>query len=403
MSFLPERTMLGRLEIIEVYNFYDKPVLFSCKNNSGYIFIAVWVDSSETADIWIYAPVSSSRFQDIRQGLIELRDIFTNSEDFFIYQVETPYDDSLSAVATIVYCNEIPNEYLPYIGQTIHTNDDCEHGAIEQVSKEKRREIVDFILQFPDKEITEAPVGDLGLILYSLQETIYAIGQIKLGKSESHIIQPEVKQKTQVVISGVFSGSFGMRLEGTVYEEDYLKESFLGQCIHEFVGLINLGANAEELRGKLYSLKKKTAFKYIDFLNALTRIGISKLHIDWASPEHKVRTGEIELETVFQVLEIIKNTKLKTETEIDVNVKLTHINYISKITTLQEVGSNKKYKCFIADSAIKDVKTIDNELVYVATIQDYVMLSPVVDKEKHEYELLSLKPQTNSVSGKINN
>ncbi len=45
MSFLPERTILGQLEIIEVYDFYDKPVLFSCKNKSGLIFIVLCVDS----------------------------------------------------------------------------------------------------------------------------------------------------------------------------------------------------------------------------------------------------------------------------------------------------------------------------------------------------------------------
>ncbi len=233
----------------------------------------------------------------------------------------------------------------------------------------------------------------MGLILSSLQETIDAIGQIKLGKSESHIIPPEVKQKTQVVMSGVFSGSFGMRLQGSVYEEDSLGlgESFLGQCLKEFIQLINLGANTEELPAKLNVLKKKTAFKYTEFLTALTRIGISKLHIDWASPGQKVQMGEIEQETVFKVLDVIKNTKLRAETEICVNVKLTQISYSSKTLTLQEVASKKKYKCLITDSAMKDVETISRNRVYVATIQEYVIVSTVLNKEKQEYELLSLK------------
>ncbi len=404
MSFLPERTILGQLEIIEVYDFYDKPVLFSCKNKSGLIFTVLCVDSSDSAEIWLYAPMSSSKFQRVVQAGVELRDVFIDTEDAFVYQVEIPYEDDLNVVVKTVDCNEIPDEYLPALGQVIESQENRDDTNIEKVSTQKRREIIDFVLQFPGKEIAEAPVGDLGLILYTLQETIDAIGQIKLGKSESHIIQPEVKQKTQVVMSGVFSGSFGMRLEGTVYEEDSLGlgESFLGQCLKEFIQLINLGANTEELPAKLNVLKRKTAFKYTEFLKALTRIGISKLHIDWASPGIKVQTGEIELETVFKVLDVIKNTKIRAETEIYVNVKLTQINYSSRTTTLQEVGSRKKYKCFIADSAIKDVETISKTLVYVATIQDYVILSPVVDKEKHEYELLSLKLQTNSENIQIN-
>ncbi|MEH2118964.1 DUF6575 domain-containing protein [Nostoc sp.] len=396
MSFLPERTILGQLEIIEVYDFYDKPVLFSCKNKSGLIFIVLCVDSSEFAEIWLYASMSSSRFQSVVQGGVELRDIFIYTEDAFVYQVEIPYEDDLNAVVKTVDCNEIQDEYLPGLGQRIQSKDNYDDPNIETVSTQRRREILDFVLQFPEKEIAEAPVGDLGLILYSLQETIDAIGQIKQGKSESHIIQQEVKQKTQVVMSGVFSGSFGMRLQGNVYEEDSLGlgESFLGQCLKEFIQLINLGANTEELPPKLNVLKSKTVFKYTELLKALTRIGISKLHIDWASPGKKVQTGEIELETMFKVLDVIKNTKLRAETEIYVNVILTQINYSSRTTTLQEVGSRKKYKCFIADSAIKDVETITKTIVYVATIQDYVILSPVIDKEKHEYELLSLKLQT---------
>jgi hypothetical protein len=400
MSFLPERTILGQIEIIEVYDFYDKPVLFSCKNKSGLIFIVICVDSSDVAEIWLYAPMSSYRFQSVAQGKVELRDIFNNTEDGFVYQVEIPYEEGINVVVKTVNDNEIPDEYLPELGQFIQAANNFNHTNLEMASTQKRREIIDFILQFPEEEITEAPVGDLGLILYSLQETIDAIGQIKLGKSESHIIPPEVKQNTQVVMSGVFSGSFGMRLEGTVYEEDSLGlgESFLGQCLKEFIQLINLGANTEELPAKLNVLKKKAAFKYTEFLTALTRIGISKLHIDWASPGQKVQMGEIEQETVFKVLDVIKNTKLRAETEICVNVKLTQISYTSKTLTLQEVGSKRKYKCLIADSAMKDVETISNNRVYVANIQEYVIVSTALNKEKHEYELLSLKLEAKSES-----
>ncbi|MDB9445207.1 DUF6575 domain-containing protein [Anabaena sp. CS-542/02] len=397
MSFLPERTILGQLEIIEVYDFYDKPVLFSCKNKSGLIFIVVCVDSSDFAEIWLYAPVSSSRFQSVIKGDVELRHIFAQTEDAFVYQVEIPYEDGINVIVKNVECNEIPDDYLPELGQFIQSEFQNSEN-IEVVSRQKRREIIDFVLKFPDKDIQEAPVGDLGLILSSLQETIDAIGQIKSGRSESHIIPFEIKQKTQVVMSSVFSGSFGMRLEGTVYEEDSLGlgESFLGQCFKEFIQLINLGANSEELPAKLNILKKKTAFKYTEFLISLTRIGISKLQINWASPGHKVQVGEIEQETISKVIDVIKNTKLRAETEICVKVKLTQINYNTITTTLQEVGSRKKYKCSIADSAIKDVEFIRKDSVYVATIQEYAIVSTVLNKEKHEYELLSLKLEAES-------
>lgn len=120
MTFLPEGTILGQLEIIEVYDFYDKPVLFSCKNKSGLIFIAIYVDDSDVAEIWLYTPMSSSRFQNLVQG-IELRDVFTNAEDGFVYQVETPFEDGIDVIVKNVDCSEIPDEYLPELGQVINS------------------------------------------------------------------------------------------------------------------------------------------------------------------------------------------------------------------------------------------------------------------------------------------
>jgi hypothetical protein len=105
-------TILGQLEIIEVYDFYDKPVLFSCKNSTGLIFIALYVDSSDFAEVWLYAPVSESRFQSLIKGSIKLKDIFTKAQDGYVYQVEVPYKDCTPIVKT-VECNKIPEDYLP--------------------------------------------------------------------------------------------------------------------------------------------------------------------------------------------------------------------------------------------------------------------------------------------------
>lgn len=240
-----------------------------------------------------------------RKGKIELRDIFINSENAFVYKVVTPYEENLNAEVTTVSCEQIEDDYLPMFGQVIEAGGDFKASNIEQISYNQKREILDFILEFTEKT-AEAPIGELRFILSLLQEIIDAIGQIKLGKTESHIIPHEVTQKTQIFISSVFSGCFGMRLEGTVYEEDFLGESLLEQCISEFIHLINLGVNADQLRAKLFILKKKTAFKYSTFLNALSRVGISKLDIDWASPKTGIKeSGEFIPKMVKRCIDLV--------------------------------------------------------------------------------------------------
>ncbi len=93
MSNLPTTLILGKLEFIEVYDYYDQPCLFSCKNLSGQIFISVWADSTDFVDIWLYAPVSTNRFKDIREGKVDLKDIFSNSEGSFVFEVSIPHHE----------------------------------------------------------------------------------------------------------------------------------------------------------------------------------------------------------------------------------------------------------------------------------------------------------------------
>ena len=133
MSFLPESTILGKLEIIEVYDFYDKPSLFSCKNQSGQIFIVVWIDSSENSDIWLYAPVSLIKFKAIRKGKIDLREIFSNSEDAFVYKVVIPYRENLKIEVNNIPCEQIEDDCLPESGQIIEPESDFTINSMNMI------------------------------------------------------------------------------------------------------------------------------------------------------------------------------------------------------------------------------------------------------------------------------
>ncbi|BDA66521.1 hypothetical protein CAL7716_006870 [Calothrix sp. PCC 7716] len=120
MTFLPESTKLGILEVIEVYIFYDQPVLFSCKNKSGLSYIALSIDETDFSEIWLYAPISKSRFQRLVQGEVELRDVFTDAEDAFVYRVEIQYNQS-NTIIDLIDCSKMPDENLPEEGITIQS------------------------------------------------------------------------------------------------------------------------------------------------------------------------------------------------------------------------------------------------------------------------------------------
>ena len=126
MRVLPQATHLGKLKTIEVYVYVDRPCLFSCRNATGYLFLAVWVDETEVDNLWLYVPVSEARFQAIRTGEIDLHDAFLQSEDGFVYQVKVSRNDDPDRVQAIS-CNTLDRSWLPLADECL----DCKPEALE--------------------------------------------------------------------------------------------------------------------------------------------------------------------------------------------------------------------------------------------------------------------------------
>ena len=118
MSLLPESTHLGKLEIIEVYEYYDVPCLFACRNASEQIFLAVWASQTKEMGRWLYVPMSIGRFKRVRSGSIDIRDAFLTAEDGFVYEVIIPCDDSFDRVIAVA-CQELNDEWLPVAGELL--------------------------------------------------------------------------------------------------------------------------------------------------------------------------------------------------------------------------------------------------------------------------------------------
>jgi len=116
---LPTHTFLENLTIIDVHVFYDCPRLFTCQNASGQLFLAVWFDETEEADLWLYVSLSPQRLATIRTGQIDLYDAFRAAENGWVYQVTTYYDERVSQIKA-VSCDTIDENWLPKRGQRLN-------------------------------------------------------------------------------------------------------------------------------------------------------------------------------------------------------------------------------------------------------------------------------------------
>ncbi len=76
---------IGRVTIVDVFVYVDGPLVFSCKNADGQIFVANMVDYN----VWFYVPVSQERVEGIMAGKVSLRECIVKAEGNTILEVIT--------------------------------------------------------------------------------------------------------------------------------------------------------------------------------------------------------------------------------------------------------------------------------------------------------------------------
>lgn len=121
MSNLPENIRLGKLEYLEIYDQYDsRPCLFSCRNQNGQIYLAVWVDETDDDDRWLYAALSPTRLKWLRENVIDIRSVFTQAVSGFVYDVRM--DKSGVSNAKMLSCSALTDDLLPVAGEFLKYN-----------------------------------------------------------------------------------------------------------------------------------------------------------------------------------------------------------------------------------------------------------------------------------------
>ena len=110
---LPKSTILGHLKIFEIYEFYNIPVLFACKNKADHIYMAVWIDETADRDIWLYVSLSPQRFAHIRAGQISLHDAFTKPEDDVVLEVVVYKSVEQKSEVVVIPTEEMDQSWAP--------------------------------------------------------------------------------------------------------------------------------------------------------------------------------------------------------------------------------------------------------------------------------------------------
>ncbi len=115
---------LGKLEIVEIYAYYDQPILYSCKNASGHYYLVVAAAEDAQFLTWLCVAVSTERLNLIRSGKIDLHDAFAHPENRYAIQVRVPYDKHASHQIDWTQSNQISEDMLPIPGECLDLESD---------------------------------------------------------------------------------------------------------------------------------------------------------------------------------------------------------------------------------------------------------------------------------------
>lgn len=381
---------LGKLEIIEVYEYYDQPVLYSCKNASGHFYLVVAATEDAQFLTWLCVAASTERLNLIRSGKIDLHDAFVNSENPYAIQVRVPYEEHASVQTDFIQSNQIPEDMLPMPGECLDLETEILPvlSDTEEIVKFRKQEILNLILNFAVGSKTQAPIAILSNIFGKLQTVINTIGMICFNAPQ---ITEEIKNSMQISLLQVRPGSFNIHLASPeVTQLDLFDHSDCGDAIEKFFELLNAENNQEKLKELLGQLRLRVAKDYTNFLQALNE-SVTDTEFKWTSPNpNRGGTAYLSNSQMQEVIEILE----KFQEEAPSRLTITGILIGASLRTNRfEIKTTEKtYTGDIADAVFETVENVTLNRQYTAEIQEVTERSEATDElTKPKYLLLSLR------------
>ncbi|NYF88569.1 hypothetical protein RBB79_03455 [Tunturiibacter empetritectus] len=118
METFANGTILGRLKVLEIYEYYDGPRLFASSNQLGSVFLVLWIRSIEAVDEYYVQTMSLQLFQKLRNGQVSLRDVFLGGENGGLILLEVSRQSGKEKTAYITG-EQIEKALLPFQGELV--------------------------------------------------------------------------------------------------------------------------------------------------------------------------------------------------------------------------------------------------------------------------------------------
>ena len=382
---------LGELEIVEIYDYYNVPILFSCRNSVSHLYIVIFADHLPEYEMWLYAEVSLMRLNLIRSGVVDLHDAFSKPEMGRLLKVMIPHSNSTEFNSEYVTPDQLHSDVFPPINKYLNFGDTplVAQANLVEIAKSSGREIVGLNFNSIEEYSSEAPILLLGKILTRLQNVI---NTIRMVRSKSKQINKEIRSSMQLSILAIQPGSFDIKLAFKKENTPPIKDipSIQGDTISEFLNLLRSKDSESDLKSILKKLQSRVAEEYKRLLTSLSESGADTT-FSWASPKSdEQKTVSLSKNEIPKLIGILQTFQEEQETPVTVTGELIGISLGSKKFEIKT--ENKTYKGFILKDADSSIKNAAVSRRYKGQIKEILNKSEATDEiVKTEYLLLKLE------------
>jgi len=385
-SFL-QVDLLGKLYIEDIFLFYEEPLLFSCKNLLGHVFLANCIDLEEDNKTWLLLPITPYKLLQLKKGTVSVYDAFKNPEEYQLWRVTLDPEHSYG-VATFMNHNELTPEDLPTEDAYIEIEDIPENVSIYEnfrhdLAKKENRVLLDISLEINQGHSTEISPEILSKSVMEIQNTIYSIAH-KSGSINSNFPKTIIEDN-QLSITGTYAASFGIR-----FMSKQLCNIFgdvqVAKNIETFLRLLESKSDAVKIREILDDLNPKVGLHYKKILTVLIKNN-ANLKTYYATPMKSTKD-------VFLTVDEIKDSLDTLESEI--SNKSSILSYRGRLVG---VNVDSKAFSFIPDDEKKiegklsidvNVEKFTVPLDVNVEIEEKLVINQLTRKEQVEYTLMSV-------------
>ena len=392
MSDLYDIPQLGKLEILEVFDYHNEPILFSCCDEKQNLYIALYANDLPEHEMWLFAKVSLEKLNFIRSGEINLYDTFVKPEKKHLLKVLIPHWNCESATfhSDYVLPEELDNgvflsshyrlnltdEFIFPVEQNLHENEYLFNG----------QEIDTTIDFFDDRH--EAPADFLSMFFKHVQSIV---NQIRVVQSNYTNVVKAIHNDMQLFVLPFQKGSFTIKIVSKEQPSSFEETTTIQHdAISEFINLLQSKDSELEFKNKLIELQPGVSKEYNKLLELLNKIDANTT-FTWTSPYipegKKVSFLKREIPKLIHSLQELNKEEVTT---IQISGHLTALNLTQKTFEIQT--KDQPYRGAILKDYDTSIENAIMSLMYKGTVRQILKKNKVTDKiVKTKYVLLKLE------------